>query len=510
MTNYREVLRLKSLGLNHSQIAKSTAVARQTVARISQRAEELELTHASAKDLSDREIAELLYPAISDKPVFKMPDYTYVHHELAKPNVTLQLLWFEYCDQCRSTGELPYQLTQFRKYYREYLNTFKATMHINRKPGELMEVDWAGQTAEIINTDTGKPMKAFIFIAALPYSGYSYAEAFWDEKLEAWITAHVNAYRHFGGVARILVPDNLKTGVTKNTREDLVLNKTYQEMAEHYGAAVIPARVKAPKDKATVEGTVGDVSIFILAAIRNQQFFTLRELNAEIKVKLHDFNHKEFQKKAGSRASGFSEERTFLLPLPKSEFEVSTWKTATVQFNYHVSVDKNFYSVPYEYIKQKVDIRMTSRIVEVFYEGCRVCSHVRMTGGLGKYSTIESHMPPKHQQYLHWDGDKFREWAQKIGCQTYNVIDGMLTRYKVEQQAYRPCMALLKLADKYSAARLEDACEVVWGYTAQPGYKAVSAILKAGQDKIVDDETTSQEPSQFGFTRGADYFGKGR
>ena len=174
MTNYREVLRLRSLGLNHSQIAKSMAVARQTVARISQRAEEMELNYAKVAELSDRELAERLYTVVSDKPAYKIPDYAYIHHEMGKPGVTLQLLWYEYCDKCRDAGELSYQLTQFKKYYREFLNTTKATMHIKHKPGETMETDWAGQTAEIINTDTGAPMKAYIFVAALPYSGYIY------------------------------------------------------------------------------------------------------------------------------------------------------------------------------------------------------------------------------------------------------------------------------------------------------------------------------------------------
>jgi len=283
-------------------------------------------------------------------------------------------------------------------------------------------------------------------------------------------------------------------------------------MAEHYGTAIIPARVKAPKDKPTVEGTVGDVSTYILAAIRNQRFFTLRELNNEIKERLYQFNHKEFQKKEGSRAIGFSEERAYLLPLPNNAFEISTWKAATVQYNYHVSVDKQFYSVPYEYIKHRVEVRVTSRVIEIFFEGSRICSHIRLTGRPGQYSTTESHMPPKHQQYLRWDGDKFRDWAEKIGPQTVNVVNGILTRYKVEQQAYRSCMGLLKLADKYSRQRLEDACEVVWNYTTEPGYKAVAAILKAGQDKLLDNDNneTSDASSQYGFTRGAGYYGKER
>jgi transposase len=232
--------------------------------------------------MTDKELSEKLFPS-PNKAIFKMPDYEYVHREMSKSGVTQQLLWYEYCDHCRSTGEIPYQLTQFKKYYREYVNKTKATMHISRKPGEIMEVDWAGTTAHLIDSATGEVTEAYIFVAALPYSAYSYAEAFGDMKQESWIAAHVNAYSFFGGVTRILVPDNLKTGVVKNTKSELILNKSYQEMAEHYGTAVIPARVRSPKDKSTVEGAVGDISSYILASIRNQQFFTLTELNAEIR-----------------------------------------------------------------------------------------------------------------------------------------------------------------------------------------------------------------------------------
>ena len=252
MTNYRELLRLRSLGFNHSQIAASAEVSRPTVIAILQKAQERELTWQSASDLSDRELTNLLFPQSEGKPTYKMPDYNYVHREMAKSGVTLQLLWFEYCDQCRESNEIPYQLTQFKKYYRDFVVKSKATMHINRKPGEIMEVDWAGQMAEIVDTDTGEIIDAYVFVSALPYSGYAYVEAFLRQDQEAWIAAHVNAYRYFGGVTRILVPDNLKTGVIKNSRTETVINKTYQDMADHYGTAIIPARVRTPKDKATV------------------------------------------------------------------------------------------------------------------------------------------------------------------------------------------------------------------------------------------------------------------
>ena len=382
-------------------------------------------------------------------------------------------------------------------------------MHINRKPGELLEVDWAGQTASVVDADTGEMSEAYVFVAALPYSGYAYVEAFADQGQESWITAHAHAYTFFGGVTRILVPDNLKTGVTKHTRTEVVLNRTYQEMAEHYGTAVIPARVRTPKDKPTVEGAVGGVSTAILAAVRNQTFFTIRELNEAIRQRLHAFNHRAFSKKPGSRASLFAEERPFLLPLPNTPFEMATWKIATVSFNYHVSVDGQYYSVPFEYIKRKVDMRVTRSVVEIFFEGNRLCSHVRLHGRVGQYSTTEAHMPPKHQQYVAWNAERFRKWAVQVGANTSAVVEGILTGYKVEQQGYRACMAVLKMADTYTPQRLEAACERALSYTPRPPYKTIAAILKAGHDRL-NDVPPPEASSAHSFTRGADYYGGGQ
>lgn len=509
MTDYREILRLRSLRLNHTQIADSLGASRTTIIHTLQRAAAQGLDWQTAEAMSDGELASRLFPAGEGQPSYRMPDYDYIHREMAKPGMTQQLLWFEYCDQCRDSGDIPYQLTQFKTHYREYLTKTKATMHISRKPGETMEVDWAGQTAMLVDSSTGEVIDAYIFVAALPYSGYAYAEAFLSHNQEAWITAHVNTYNYFGGVTRILVPDNLKTGVIKNTKSEVVLNKSYQEMAEHYGTAIIPARVRTPKDKATVEGTVGNVSSYILAAIRNQKFFTLREMNEVIKERLYAFNHKSFQKKDGSRATWFAEERVSLLPLPRNPFELAEWKVATVSFNYHIAVDEQYYSVPFEYIKRKVDVRLTRSVVELFFEGSRICSHVRLHGRRGQYSTQEDHMPPNHQQYIQWNGERFRKWAAKIGENTSAVLETILTGYKVEQQGYRACMALLKLSDQYTPQRLESACAKALDYTPRPSYKAIQTILKSGQDRISKESAAPAEPSAFGFTRGADYYRKG-
>lgn len=506
MTNYREILRLKALGMNKQETAAIVGCSRNTVAEVLRRAEALNLSYPLADEITDSKLAALLYPSATAKPVYKMPDYAYVAKEMMKDGVTLNLLWLEYCEQCLAAGETPYQSTQFNKYYNEYLAKTNATMHLNHKPGEIMQVDWAGDTATVVDTDTGEAIPAYVFVATLPYSGYSYVEAFFSMNQECWTAAHVNAYKYFGGVTKIIQCDNLKTGVVRHGHDEVKLNKSYQELAEHYSTAILPARVRSPKDKAFVEGTVGVISTFILAALRNQRFLSLQELNDAIDERLYDFNHKPFQKKDGSRASEFENEKPFLLPLPAHPFELSTWKIATVGPNYHISVDSMNYSVPYEYIKQKVDVRITRSTIEVFFGGNRICSHVRLYGRQNQYSTTESHMPEKHQQYVQWNGDRFRNWAGKIGIETQTVVSAILSGYKVEQQGYKACMGLLKLADKYTPERLENACRKALTFTPRPSLKNVQAILASGQDKPAE----SKEPapsSQYGFTRGADYYG---
>ena len=294
----------------------------------------------------------------------------------------------------------------------------------------------------------------------------------------------------------------------KTGRDETVINKTYQEMAEHYGTAVIPARVRAPRDKATVEGTVGIISTWILAALRNGQFLSLRELNEAIREKLMIFLQKPFQKKDGSRQAAFAEEKPFLLPLPKSAFELADWKLATVGYNYHIGVQGQNYSVPFEYIKQRVEVRQTTNTLEVFFEGNRICSHPRLHGHPGQYSTMESHMPPDHQKYVQWDGDRFKRWAAKVGDYTLTVVRSILESRKVEQQGYKACMALLKLADQYSAHRLEAACERALGYTQSPSFKNIQAILRTGQDKQTEEAPPAPSSSEYGLTRGADYYNR--
>ena len=248
MITYNEILRLHSQGISGRGIASSLGCSRNTVSKTIQKAKEMEIAYPFKKPITDGELEEILFPQKANLPTQKQPDYDYIHKELAKSSVTLSLLWHEYCELCRSANEMPYMYTQFCKRYRDYAKRTKATMRIHHKPGEKLEVDWAGQTASIIDNITGEVIKAYVFVAALPYSSYSYVEAFLNRDMESWIIAHVNAYKHFGGITKILVPDNLKTGVDKVSWYSTTINRTYHEMATHYDTVVIPARVRRPKD----------------------------------------------------------------------------------------------------------------------------------------------------------------------------------------------------------------------------------------------------------------------
>lgn len=413
-------------------------------------------------------------------------------------------------EDCRANGEEPLMHSQFCYHIQQNGQKHRATMHISRKPGKQVEVDWAGDPATVIDPDTGEILKAYVFVGVMTYSQYAYVEAFLYMKQKSWISAHVHMYEYFGGIAKILVPDNCKTAVVHNGGwKDQQINEAYQEMAGHYGTAIIPARVRAPKDKPNAEGTVGMISTWITAALRDEQFFSLAELNRAIREKLELFNHKLFQKKEGSRISLFlEEEKPFLTPLPATRFELADWRQATVQFNYHISIDKMLYSVPYEYIKKKVDVRVTEHTIEIFYNHNRIASHRRLTGRPGQYSTITGHMPQDHQRYLEWSGDRFRKWAERIGINTYSVVNATLTSKPVEQQTYRSCMGPLKLAEKYSDSRLEAACKEALSFTASPSYKSISNILVTGADRTGPSENESGTTKQKtkGITRGTDYY----
>lgn len=513
MTQYREILRLFQAGLSQRSIAAVCQCSRNTVAVVIQRAKHANLKFPLGVQ-TDTELETILFPEKCIQPSGrKMPDFERLSKELTRNGVTQKLLWMEYCEECRQAQQQPFMYSQFCYYFQQYAEKERATMHIPRKPGDRIEVDWAGDKLYMVDRDTGEAIPAFLFVGVLSFSMYAYAEACSSMNMENWIGAHVNMFRYFGGSAIMLVPDNLKTGVD-HTQDWCTpqINRTYHELAEYYNTAVVPARVRRPKDKSGAEGTVGVVSTRIIAALRNRKFFSLHEMNQAVREKLEEHNQAPFAKREGSRSSVFrNQEKAFLQKLPTAPFELAQWKVATVQYNYHISVDKMQYSVPYEYIKQKVDVRLTKNTVEVFFNQNRIASHRRLYGYPGQYSTVEAHMPESHQKYLQWNGERFIQWAEKIGPSIATVVKSILSSYKVEQQGYRSCMGLLKLADKYSVERLENACKHALSFTPQPSFKSVKNILVTGQDKLVPEMTaTKDDGNAHGYIRGAAYYGRNK
>ena len=500
----------KSLGFSERNIAQSCGVSRNTVAKVLKKAAEIKLSWPLDFDMTDSALEELMFPKDKSATNKRMPNFDYIRKELLRNGVNKKLLWVEYCEECRMSSEEPLMYSQFCYYIQKDEEKRRATMHIPRKPGEQIEVDWAGDPAHIIDPDTGEITDAWIFVGVLTYSQYAFLKAYMNEKTNNWIKAHVQMFDFFGGVTPMLVSDNCTTAVNhkKSDWYNTALNTTYHEMAEHYNLAILPARVRKPKDKPNVEGSVGKISTWITAALRNEQFFSLAELNASIREKLDAYNARKFQKKECSRLSLFlGEEMPLLAPLPATPFELAEWKQATVQFNYHIAVDRMFYSVPYQYIKNKVDVRITDTTVEIFYNHNRIASHRRLYGRSGQYSTVTEHMPQEHQKYLEWNGDRFRKWADSIGINTSKVVDAILTSGRIEQQSYRSCMGLLKLAEKYSPEKLEQVCAKALSYSGKPSYKSIKNLLAAIKDAPDTESESSQAVKPHGITRGARYYG---
>jgi transposase len=512
MITYREILRLRSLGYSQRQIAASVRSSRDTVSDIFRLADEHNLTWPPESTITDKALKMLFYPNSTSASSRREPDYNYIHNELAKDGVTLSLLWSEYCELCHSEGKMPYMSTQFYDKYSKWAKVTKATMRLKHKPGNAIQVDWAGSTLDIHDSVTGETITAYLFVSVLPYSCYAYVEPCLNMKSETWITCHVNMYNYFGGATRLIIPDNLKTSIGKNTRYETVLNRSYSEMATYYDTAVIPARVDHPQDKSQAEGTVKHTSTWIIASLRNRKFFSLYELKMAVAEKLEEFNAKDFQKREGSRLTAFlNEEKAFLKPLPVSPYEPAVWSTATVQHDYLISDGKNKYSVPFDLIGEKVDVRITRNTIEAFFHGTRMASHPRLAERQRDPITIPEHMPEKHRKYLSYNDSEFLSWAESIGVNTFAVVKSFLESGKVSEQGYKACASLTKLSDRYGHERVEVACGRVLSYTTQPAIRSISTILKNGQDKVKrgSDSHIIISGSRYGITRGADYFKRG-
>lgn len=513
MVDYREILRLKSLDYSNVDIASIVHSSRNTVHEVLTIAEHLNVKWPLDEDITNHALESLFYPGRNAKDEDRMiPDYPKIHRELAKKGVTLSLLWTEYCSEAEAAGKKPYMSTQFGDNYRKWARITKATMRIHHKPGDSMEVDWAGATIDIHDPVTGEISPAYLFVAALSCSCYVYAEACPNMKSETFIKCHVNAYEYFGGVTRLLIPDNLKTGITKNTRYETLIPRAYKEMADHYDTAIVPARVKAPKDKPNAEGSVKYATTWIIAALRNHHFFSLEEAKEAVAEKLEELNTRDFQKRKGNRRLAYeNEEKAYMQPLPSVPFELAAWSTAKVQNDYLISDGINKYSVPFDLIGEQVDIRVTNTTVEVFYHGGRVASHVRkLKAQLDPIRKIE-HMPTAHQKYLSYASDEFLGWAESIGKSTLRVVEHFLSSNKEPEQGYKYCVSLMKTADRYGNNRIENACARLLSFTNNPSLRNIVTILKNGQDKLelssMHESPTPPKRSK-GITRGVAAYGK--
>jgi len=431
---------------------------------------------------------------------------TYLFREMKKKSVTLQLLWYEY-KQVHPDG---YQYSQFCHLYRRWVKKLDVTLRQQHRAGEKAFIDYAGQTVPIIDPNTGEIQQAQIFIAALGASSYTFAEASLSQELPSWINSHVHAFEFFGGVPHILVPDNLKAGVSKPCRYEPDINPTYQELAEHYGATVIPARSGKPRDKAKVESAVLVAERWILAALRNHTFFSLAELNKAIREKLSDLNSRRFQKLNTTRQELYETlDKPALKPLPAHRYEYAEWKKARVNIDYHVEVDRCYYSVPYQLVKEQVDLRLTAHTVEVLFKNRRVTAHKRSYVP-GTFTTLTEHMPKSHQRYLDWTPSRIIHWAGKTGPNTKKLVSRILENRPHPEQGFRSALGIMRLSRHYTPERLENASTRALAIRAY-SYKSVKSILKKGLDQqpLRFDQPQETPPSSHPNIRGRDYYHHG-
>lgn len=511
MSKDKQIIKLRQQGFSQRRIADSLKVSRNTISKVLVAFEKHEHLDQMLDTLNDEEFHRQLFPEEQLLPSLVIPDFDYIHKELLKVGVTLRLLWDDYVDECRRSNKPPYMYSQFCKLYQDHVNKNRLTMHIKHKPGDKIMVDWTGTTLPLHDELTGRVIKVYLFVGTLPFSMYCYAQACLTMKEDEWINAHVKMWEFFQGTSRLLIPDNLKTGITSHKKyEDPITNKSYQELGDYYGTAILPARVLKPQDKAAVESSVGSLTTHIIARLRNRKFFHVNELNKAIWKELDRYNKNEFQKRDGSRFSVYIEEELpFLQPLPRVGYEYANWKTAMVQLNYHIALNYQYYSVPCEYVKKQVDVRYTHTMVEIYYKSQLLTSHKRLHGRRGQYSTIIDHMPANHQLYSEWDSKRFLRWAQDIGPSTRLVVKKHFESYRVEEQAYKGCLALLKLADKYTEVRLETACEIALKTIPYPRYTNIRLILESNVDRKTpaSNEGETKIKNEYAIVRGASYYG---
>jgi transposase len=480
MRKIKEILRLCwGSGLSERQAAKSCGIGRTTVKEYLDRAERAGFAWPLPEELDETSLENLLFPSTIplDAERRNMPSFGYINKELKRKRVTLQLLWHEY----RENNPEGYQYSQFCLRYRAWVKTLDISMRQTYKAGEKLFVDYAGDTIPIHDPATGETQPAYLFVAALGASNYSYAEAVLSRELPSWISSHSHTFEFLGSVPEIIVPDNLRTGITHPCRYEPDLNPTYQDMALHYNTTVIPARVKKPKDKAKVESAVLIAERWIIAALRNHTFFSLGDLNRALREKLEDFNTRPLQKLKVSRKHLFETiDKPAMKPLPERRYEYADWERPKVNIDYHVEIDRHYYSVPYQLRGNVVDARITATTVELLFKGKRVASHPRSYLA-GRHTTLPEHMPEAHKRYLEWTPSRIVRWAQNTGPSTGALVKEVMERRPHPEQGFRSSLGIIRLGRRYGSDRLEAACTRALFMKAY-SYKSVESILRNNLD----------------------------
>jgi len=482
MRKIREILRLTfHEGLSRRQAAAATGVPASTVTDQLARARRAGLGWPLPEDIDDAQLEARLFAPASPPPAQRrpLPDWPAVHRELRRPGVTLGLLFMEYKERYPDG----YQYSWFCHAYRRWQGRLDLVMRQEHRAGEKLFVDFAGQTIPITDPRTGEITPAQLFVAVLGASSYTYAEALPSQALAHWIAAHVHAFAFLGGCTRLIVPDNLRSAVSRAHRYEPELNRTYAELAAHYGCAVIPARPRKPRDKAKVESGVLVVERWILAALRDRTFFSLAEANAAIAERLEWLNDRPFRKLPGSRRELFERlDRPALRPLPAQPYEYATWRTATVNIDYHVEIERHWYSVPHQLVGQSCDIRVTAGVVEVLHRGRRVASHPR-SGEQRRFTTESEHMPEAHRRHAEWTPGRIVAWADRTGPATGALVSAIMASRPHPEQGFRSCLGIMRLGRRYGDERLEAAAARALAIRAH-SYRSVESILKGGLDGL--------------------------
>lgn len=504
MRQIKEILRLKfQHQLSVREIARSCAVPASTVGDYLKRAELAGLSWPLPQEWTEDQILERLLgvPDPSPEVPQALPDWASIHGELRRQSVTLRLLWQEY----RQNHPAGYGYSRFCELYDRWAGTLDPVLRQVHPPGEKMFVDWAGQTIPIYNSADGTVAPAFLFVAVLGASNKTYAEAFLNQKLPCWIGAHCHAYAFFGGVSKVTVPDNPKTAVIKACRYEPLLHASYQEMAHHYGTVIIPARPRRPKDKAKVEAGVLIAERQLLAALRDQKFFGMSALNIALGAKLLELNAQPFQKLEGSRDRWFeAHEKSALLPLPEQPYELALWEKAKVNIDYHVVVDKHYYSAPHSLIHQELDVRLTEATVELFHKAKRVAAHVRSFQP-GQFTTLEEHRPKSHQKYLQWTPSRMIHWAGKVGPSCVKLVEQILQSRPHPEMGFRSVLGIMRLGKGVGEARLEAACRRALHFGAC-SYRSIQSILDHQlEQQPLEQELPLHSPNHDN-VRGKDYY----